>query len=177
MKKLNTSHVLYILLEKHGSAYEDCEKKTQSTISGFMSETFPNIDPHLSHLTLDVIISLLSISKPQILMKKLDQGIFNFKPYKGMDVTRINVMHHWMAQGIKESIFQSITQELFANLTMKSLEPVMKMLWFSKLPCFDIPGMTGMTKGENTFLKHCLWRGNFSLIYRVREQKWEKSDL
>jgi hypothetical protein len=40
-----------------------------------------------------------------------------------------------------------------------SYEQLMSHLWYSTLPCFDIPGITAKTDGKKAILKYCKWKG------------------
>ena len=44
------------------------------------------------------------------------------------------------------------------NMTA-SYKSLFSMLWYSKLPCFDLNGVTSETGGEKSILKSCYWRG------------------
>jgi hypothetical protein len=41
----------------------------------------------------------------------------------------------------------------------KSLLSVVKILWYSTLPCFDLMGFTSRKRGEKSLLKSCIWKG------------------
>lgn len=125
-----------------------------------MDEIFPEIDPLVSHNTLDVIISLLTLSKPDTLTKQLTAGIKNNIDTKGfLRDTDQGLVDYYKSLGLETKIFENVVKDFFANVTMDSLRPILQMVWFSKLPCFDVPGITGTFEGENTFLKYCSWKG------------------
>ena len=124
-----------------------------------MNSTFPHINHWVSYNSLDLIISLLTLSKPQTMVNLLNTGILNSQYTKGHLAVDEDMISQYKSRGIKWAIYDAIAKDFFANLTINSLEPVLKMAWFSKLPCFDIPGVTGTFDGENTFLKYCSWKG------------------
>ena len=41
----------------------------------------------------------------------------------------------------------------------KVLQAYMSVLWYSKLPCFDVEGITSEVDGEKAMLKLCKWKG------------------
>ncbi len=41
----------------------------------------------------------------------------------------------------------------------KAYESVLKSLWYLRLPCFDIKGVTAEQNGQKAMLKKCLWKG------------------
>ena len=50
----------------------------------------------------------------------------------------------------------------FLNRTLykiNSIGDIMSVLWYSKLPCFDIDGITSEVDGEASLLKLCKWKG------------------
>ena len=124
-----------------------------------MNKTFPQIDHLVSSDALDVIISLLTLSKPQTMVSLLNTGIKNEKYTKGYMRVDEPLIAYYKSLGKDGKIYDDITKDFFANLTMDSLKHILKMVWFSKLPCFDVPGKTGSFEGENTFLKYCSWKG------------------
>ena len=142
-----------------------CDPKNK-TVAGFMNKTFPQINHWVSYNSLDVIISLLTLTKPHTMVSLLDSGILNKNYQKGYLPVDEELVGHYKSMEIYSTIFESITEDFFANLTINSLEAILKMVWFSKLPCFDVPGMTGAFNGENTFLKYCSWKGIIMLLKR-----------
>ena len=51
-----------------------------------------------------------------------------------------------------QDAFQSTDQSLV-------LKAYMSVLWYSKLPCFDVEGITSEVDGEKSMLKLCKWKG------------------
>ena len=41
----------------------------------------------------------------------------------------------------------------------KAYEAGLSSLWYLRLPCFDIKGLTGEQDGQKAMLKKCLWKG------------------
>ena len=41
----------------------------------------------------------------------------------------------------------------------KSYEKLFELLWYSRLPCFDVKGITSKEKDEMSVIKRCYWRG------------------
>ena len=41
----------------------------------------------------------------------------------------------------------------------KSYEKLFELLWYSRLPCFDVKGRTSQQKDEMAVVKRCYWRG------------------
>ena len=44
------------------------------------------------------------------------------------------------------------------NIT-KSYNKIFELLWYTKLPCFDVKGITSQEKDEMSVIKRCYWRG------------------
>jgi hypothetical protein len=42
---------------------------------------------------------------------------------------------------------------------VKAFEALISTLWYLKLPCFDIKGLTGDQNGQKSMLKQCSWKG------------------
>lgn len=131
--------------------------------SDFLADIFPKIDPLVEPNSLDLIISLLTVSKPDTLSQQLSLAIKSKLYTKGFLESRQDLITYYQSISNESDIFRVIVEGFFANLTQASLEPVLNMAWFSKLPCFEVPGLTGNFEGENTFLKYCTWKGNQSL--------------
>ncbi len=50
--------------------------------------------------------------------------------------------------------------EDFGELDLrKSYEKLFELLWYSRLPCFDVGGITSEQKDEMSVIKRCYWRG------------------
>ncbi len=43
--------------------------------------------------------------------------------------------------------------------TTKSYERILELMWYRKMPCFDVNGTTSSYKGEMGVLKYCAWKG------------------
>ena len=41
----------------------------------------------------------------------------------------------------------------------KSYEKLFELLWYTRLPCFDVKGVTSKEKDEMSVIKRCYWRG------------------
>ena len=54
------------------------------------------------------------------------------------------------------SEYKSLFDKLQKNASVVGLLPV---LWYSRLPCFDVRGVTSERDGEKSILKYCQWRG------------------
>jgi len=50
---------------------------------------------------------------------------------------------------------------------LQSIEDLLSVLWYSKLPCFDIGGITSEINGEASFLKLCKWKGKKIPCYKI----------
>ena len=47
----------------------------------------------------------------------------------------------------------------FGSLDMnKSYKGLFELLWYSRMPCFDVKGLTSQAKDELSFLKKCFWK-------------------
>ena len=42
---------------------------------------------------------------------------------------------------------------------IKAFGTIISTLWYLKLPCFDIKGLTGDQNGQKSMLKQCVWKG------------------
>ena len=51
-----------------------------------------------------------------------------------------------------DSIFKTSNQSY-------ALEAIFSALWYSKLPCFDVKGVTSTKDGEKAVVKYCKWKG------------------
>ena len=71
---------------------------------------------------------------------------FNGKPNVADEKT-LTDMKAWMVK-----IFNNINQTM-------SFEAFMSALWYSRLPCFDVNGITSAEMGEKSILKICSWKG------------------
>ena len=48
----------------------------------------------------------------------------------------------------------------FGKMDMvKSYDKLLELLWYTRLPCFDIKGLTSEKVDEFSFIKRCYWRG------------------
>ena len=60
----------------------------------------------------------------------------------------------------------------FGQLDMtKSYNNLFELLWYTKIPCFDVKGITSSQKDEMSVIKRCYWRGrliNCALIFVTR---------
>jgi hypothetical protein len=53
-----------------------------------------------------------------------------------------------------------LLQNIFKNTDQKTvLHNFLSIMWYSKLPCFDIRGLTSGKDGEKSILKLCQWKG------------------
>jgi hypothetical protein len=53
-----------------------------------------------------------------------------------------------------------LLQNIFKNTDQKTvLHNFLSIMWYSKLPCFDIRGLTSDKDGEKSMLKLCQWKG------------------
>ncbi len=52
--------------------------------------------------------------------------------------------------------FQAILKSLNQSIAFGTF---MTLLWYSKLPCFDVEGITSEENGEKGILKACYWKG------------------
>ena len=53
----------------------------------------------------------------------------------------------------------------------KSYNHLYELLWYTKLPCFDVKGVTSQTKDEMSVIKRCYWKGfmiDCALIFVTR---------
>ena len=41
----------------------------------------------------------------------------------------------------------------------REFRQIVSALWYSRLPCYEVEGITGSFKGESSILKDCLWKG------------------
>jgi len=68
---------------------------------------------------------------------------FSGKPYIADEKTQKSNMLN---------IFNNINQTI-------AFEALMSALWYSRLPCFDVNGITSSEMGEKSILKTCTWKG------------------
>ena len=62
------------------------------------------------------------------------------------------------AQKVKET--KEKFYEDFGQLDIeKSYEKLFELLWYTRLPCFDVKGITSKQKDEMSVIKRCYWRG------------------
>ena len=62
------------------------------------------------------------------------------------------------AQKVKET--KKKFYEDFGQLDIeKSYEKLFELLWYTRLPCFDVQGITSKQKDEMSVIKRCYWRG------------------
>ena len=48
----------------------------------------------------------------------------------------------------------------FGKMDMvKSYDKLLELLWYTRLPCFDVKGLTSEKVDELSFIKRCYWRG------------------
>ena len=45
---------------------------------------------------------------------------------------------------------------------MKSYDKMLELLWYTRLPCFDVKGVTSEVNDELSFVKRCYWRGKMT---------------
>ena len=57
---------------------------------------------------------------------------------------------------IKKQILKASFQSTDQNM---ALAAYLLILWYTKLPCFDIDGITSEVDGEKAVLKFCMWKG------------------
>ena len=51
----------------------------------------------------------------------------------------------------------------FGEMDMfKSYEKLLELLWYTRLPCFDVKGVTSEVEDEMSFVKRCYWRGKMT---------------
>ena len=51
-------------------------------------------------------------------------------------------------------------QDDFEHLDLeKSYEKLFELLWYTRLPCFDVKGITSKVRDEMSVIKRCFWRG------------------
>ena len=41
----------------------------------------------------------------------------------------------------------------------RSYDKLFELLWYTRLPCFDVKGITSKQKDESSMIKRCYWRG------------------
>ena len=48
----------------------------------------------------------------------------------------------------------------FGHLNIsQSYDSLLELLWYTRLPCFDVKGVTSDSKDEKSVIKRCFWRG------------------
>ena len=52
----------------------------------------------------------------------------------------------------------------------KAFEFLMSTLWYSRLPCFDVTGVTSFVRHGKDILKYCTWKGQVSISPTFYEQ-------
>jgi hypothetical protein len=138
------------------------------SLQGFMDQHFPQIDAMVTFNALGPIIGLLSLSKPETFTDHLNKAILGRVDTKGyFSQSETKLVDSFNKTENRGKIYDAIVKNFFANLTRDSLSPILKMLWFSKLPCFDVPNLTGSFPGENTFLKYCSWKGREGYLMQL----------
>ena len=51
-------------------------------------------------------------------------------------------------------------KENFESMDLeRSYDSLFEILWYTKLPCFDVNGITSKKKDEFGLLKACIWKG------------------
>lgn len=97
--------------------------------------------------------------KPNTLSQRMNSAAVRGWPSKGTENDENGLFGSYLISERSKNVFEAILRDMFNNLTSVSLKPIMSMLWFSKLPCFDVSGITGLKDGDSTFLKYCSWKG------------------
>ena len=99
------------------------------------------------------IINLQSISNPDLAIKSgkgLNSILFKFlndNNAKDEDAETTLGMKNW---------FKSLSRNINETTALKDL---LSILWYSKLPCFDVQGISSEFQGEKSTVKSCWWKG------------------
>ena len=100
------------------------------------------------------------MKNPSALFELSTSFQFEKNPSRAMDLNEYLIKS--MNKMIPISVFlEELATEIIRNMTDsgKAFKNIVSALWYSRLPCYEVEGMTGSFKGESSILKDCMWKG------------------
>jgi len=128
---------------------------------GFINATFPGLSyDRIKFNGLDVLISLYSMKNPSALFKHASSASF------AKNVTNALDLNDYFYESMSRVMPNDYLLEMLAKGEIRKMidsgiafPNIVKALWYSRLPCYEVEGMTGTFKSESSILKDCLWKG------------------
>jgi hypothetical protein len=128
---------------------------------GFINATFPGLSYNrIKFNGLDVLISLYSMKNPSALFKHASSASF------AKNVTNALDLNDYFYESMSRVMPNDYLLEMLAKGEIRNMidsgiafPNIVKALWYSRLPCYEVEGMTGTFKSESSILKDCLWKG------------------
>ena len=78
-------------------------------------------------------------------------------------IQTLNIMLHPVKAEERNKQMISDKDQFFRNFEnmniSRSYDKLFELLWYTRLPCFDVKGITSNQKDEMSLIKRCYWRG------------------
>ena len=125
----------------------------------FLNQTFPGFFGTSHEITLMKgmeLLSVYSMANPDAFVRTNIQWYDPLSNDTLYDIWNafLNPRFEWTRWTTKTD-FQSSLNSPFAN----SVDPLMSVVWYTRLPCFDTYGISSEEQMESSFLKRCIWKG------------------
>ena len=84
-------------------------------------------------------------------------------PNVTLGVQTLNVMVDPVKEKERKRTAEQAKKQYFENFgkmnISQSYDNLLELLWYTRLPCFDVKGVTSDKKDEKSVIKRCFWRG------------------
>ena len=84
-------------------------------------------------------------------------------PNVTLGVQTLNVMVDPGKEKERKGTAEQAKKQYFENFgkmnISQSYDNLLELLWYTRLPCFDVKGVTSDKKDEKSVIKRCFWRG------------------
>jgi len=114
-------------------------------------------------VTVASVINLFLQKNADVYLSSIVLSIYKFFSEYGSDSLQLRVFFDAFLKKDFKAFGDPWKVYLRNNIRKMNMSEVydslMAQLWYSKLPCFDITGLTAMEDNDSSFIKNCKWKG------------------
>ena len=125
---------------------------------GFLQKKFPGLltDDMTDINSLDMLLRLYSLKSPGKYVRNMNFNSVFIRKDSAETLDLLSIMRKLLFRISSEDQVKLFAKHILENVnSSQSMEAFLTSLWYSRLPCNDVVGLTGDFKGESSILKVC----------------------